>query len=45
MVKNIVRLFEDEDLRNRIAENGVRTEKERLLEKSAQRFEEVLVNS
>lgn len=45
MVNNIVRLFEDEELRNRIAENGVKTGKERSLEKSAQRFEEVLVNS
>lgn len=45
MVNNIVRLFEDEELRNRIAENGVKTGKERSLEKSAQWFEEVLVNS
>lgn len=45
MVNNIVRLFEDDELRNRIAENGVKTGKERSLEKSAQKFEEVLINS
>lgn len=45
MVNNIVRLFEDDELRKRISENGVKTGKERSLEKSAQKFEEVLINS
>lgn len=42
MVNNIVRLFEDDELRNRIAENGVKTGKERSLEKSASTFERIL---
>jgi glycosyltransferase involved in cell wall biosynthesis len=45
MVNNIVRLFEDDELIKRISENGVKTGKERSLEKSAQKFEEVLINS
>ena len=45
MVNNIVRLFEDEALREKITANGVKTGKERSLEKSAQKFEEVLINS
>lgn len=44
MVNNIVRLFEDEELRNRIAENGVRTGKDRSLENSARKFEQILLN-
>lgn len=45
MVNNIVRLFENDELREKISENGVKTGKERSLEKSAQKFEEVLINS
>lgn len=45
MVKSTVRLFEDDELRSRIVENGVKSGKESSLEKSAREFEEVLVNS
>lgn len=44
MVNNIVRLFEDDELREKISENGVKTGKERSLEKSAQKFEKVLLD-
>lgn len=43
MVNNIVRLFEDEELREKISENGIKTGKERSLETSAQKFEKVLL--
>lgn len=43
MVKNIEQLFEDDKLRNRIAENGIQTGKERALEKSAKEFERLLI--
>lgn len=43
MVKNIVRLFENDDLREKISKNGIKTGKERSLEKSAQKFEDVLL--
>lgn len=42
MVANIVRLFEDDELRKRITENGIKTGKERTLEKSAQKFEKII---
>lgn len=42
MVKNVVRLFEDDNLRIRIAQNGVITGKKRSLELSARKFEEVI---
>lgn len=41
MVNNIVRLFEDDELGKRISENGIRTGKERSLEKSASTFERI----
>lgn len=43
MVANIVKLFEDDELRERIAENGIKTGKERSLEKSAKEFERILI--
>lgn len=43
MVDNIKRLFEDEDLRKRISENGVKTGKDRSLQKAAGEFEQVLL--
>ena len=42
MVRNVEKLFEDVNLRNMIAENGIKTGHERSLEKSAQKFEQVL---
>lgn len=44
MVENVIRLFEDDELRNRIAQNGVETGKNRSLEKSAREFEKVLMD-
>ena len=43
MVTNIVKLFEDDELRKKIAENGIKTGKERSLEKSAKEFESILM--
>lgn len=42
MVENIVKLFEDDELRKKITENGVKTGKEKSLEKSAKEFERIL---
>ena len=44
MVRNIISLFEDSDLRNRITENGIKTSKERTVEKAAQKFEHILLD-
>lgn len=43
MVANIMRLFEDDELRKRIAHNGRETGKNRSLEKSAKEFERILM--
>lgn len=43
MVANIISLFEDGELRNKIAKNGVKASRERTLEKSAKEFERILV--
>ena len=43
MVANIVKLFEEDELRKRIAENGIKTGEERSLENSAKEFERILV--
>lgn len=45
MVNNIIKLFEDEQLRKKIIEKGIKTGKERSLDKSAQKFEKILVSS
>lgn len=44
MVANIVSLFEDDELRKKIARNGIETGKERSLEKSAKEFEKILMD-
>lgn len=44
MIDNVVKLFENEYLRFKISQNGIRTGKERALEKSAKKFEQVLEN-
>ena len=43
MVTNIRKLFDDDALRNRIVENGIKTGKERSLEKSAEQFERIML--
>ena len=43
MINNIEKLFEDNELRNRITENGVKTGKNRSLEESAKEFERILI--
>lgn len=43
MVNNIVSLFEDDELRNRIVKNGIQTGRDRYLEQSAKQFEEILL--
>lgn len=45
MVKNIVRLFNDDALRKKISENGIKTGKERSIEKSAKKFEDILLKT
>ena len=45
MVTNIIKLFEDENLRRKIVENGIKTGMERSLEKSAGEFEKILLYS
>lgn len=43
LVANIVKLFDNDTIRNNIIENGVQTGKERSLEKSAKEFEKILM--
>ena len=43
MVDNVVKLFENEELRNVISQNGVKTGLDRSVDKSAKEFERVLV--
>lgn len=42
MVNNIVKLFEEDDFREMIANNGIKTGKEKSLQKSAEEFEWIL---
>lgn len=43
MVDNIVQFFENDELRNMISENGIKTGRERSLEVSASEFERILL--
>lgn len=43
MVNNIVTLFENDEMRKEVSENGVQTGKQRSIDKSAKMFEEILM--
>lgn len=44
MTENIVKIFENDSVRKTIIDNGIKTGKERSLEKSARKFENILLN-